>query len=423
MNGRRARHRPHRRQLSLLAVVLLLSTLAATATPQDPTWITDGPDGRQVHLYFFWSKTCPHCQAALPVMQDLEVEHPWLVLHSFEITEHRANAERYAAMAALLDEEARVVPGFFVCGRMLQGFDSAGGRGAEILDLARTCRDQGVLEAEAGTTHLPLLGDFDPGQLSLPLLTVVLAGLDAFNPCAFFVLLFLLSLLVHTRSRGRMLLVGGVFVFCSGLVYFLFMAAWLNLFLVISSSRWVTTAAGVTALLIGGLNIKDFFAFGQGPSLSMSADARNGLFQRMRGLLASERLPMLLGGAVLLALAANSYELLCTAGFPMVYTRVLTLSPLSSTAYYGYLLLYNLVYVVPLLIIVLLFTATLGRRKLSQAEGRALKLLSGLMMAGLGGLLLVAPGSLSQVWAGLALLLGSAALTWLLSRRVMTGKA
>jgi hypothetical protein len=389
----------------------------AGAAPAETVWLSDGPDGRQVHLYFFWSQSCPHCQAALPVMQDLEVAHPWLALHSAEISTQRANAERYAAMAASLGEEARVVPGFFVCGVLLTGFDSAAGRGRELLALARTCREDGLAAMPAADhTRLPLLGDVDPQRWSLPVYTLVLAGLDAFNPCAFFVLLFLLSLLVHTRSRKRMLLVGGLFVFCSGLVYFLFMAAWLNLFLVISSSPWVTTAAGAAALLIGALNTKDFFAPGQGPSLSMTSGARASLFARMRGLLASDRLPVLLAGTVLLALAANSYELLCTAGFPMVYTRLLTLTPLSDPAYYGYLLLYNLVYVLPLLVIVLLFSATLGRHKLGEHQGRVLKLLSGLMMAGLGGLLLLVPEALGRPWTGAALLLGVAGLTWLLAR-------
>jgi len=168
--------------------------------------------------------------------------------------------------------------------------------------------------------------------------------------------------------------------------------------------------------VIGALNTKDFFAFKQGPSLSMSDSARSGLFARMRGLLAAESLPMLLAGTVLLALAANSYELLCTVGFPMVYTRVLTMESLPSAAYYGYLLLYNLIYVLPLLLIVLLFSFTLGRHKLSERQGRALKLLSGLMMLGLGGLLLIAPDALSQVWTGLGLLAAATALTWLLSR-------
>jgi hypothetical protein len=124
----------------------------------------------------------------------------------------------------------------------------------------------------------------------------------------------------------------------------------------------------------------------------------------MRGLVSADHLGAMLLGTVALALAANSYELLCTAGFPMVYTRALTLNDLPSAAYYGYLALYNLVYVLPLLAIVLVFTFTLGSRKLSEDQGRVLKLLSGLMMLGLGGVMLVRPDLLASPLVGVTLL-------------------
>ena len=116
-------------------------------------------------------------------------------------------------------------------------------------------------------------------------------------------------------------------------------------------------------------------------------------------------------GTVTLALAANSYELLCTAGFPMVYTRVLTLNALSGWEYYGWLVAYNLIYVLPLLAIVLLFTFTLGARKLSERQGRVLKLLSGTMMVGLGLVMLFAPEALNSLWMGAGLLLLAAVVT------------
>ena len=221
---------------------------------------------------------------------------------------------------------------------------------------------------------------------------------------AFFVLLFLLSLMVHAGSRARMLLIGGTFVFFSGFLYFLFMAAWLNLFLLLGSAPVVTSVAGVVAVIIGLLNLKDYLAFGQGPSLSIPEGAKPRLFQRMRGLLAADRKAAMLLATVTLALAANSYELLCTAGFPMVYTRVLTLAALAPPQYYGYLAFYNLIYVLPLLAIVAVFTITLGRKKLTERQGRLLKLLSGLMMLGLGLVMLMSPELLGQLWVGVALL-------------------
>jgi hypothetical protein len=248
----------------------------------------------------------------------------------------------------------------------------------------------------------------------MPVLTLVLAGLDAFNPCAFFVLLFLLSLMVHARSRARMALVGGVFVLFSGLVYFVFMAAWLNLFLLVGYLPLVTVAAGLVAVFFGLVNVKDFLWLKRGISLSIPEQAKPGLYQRMRNLVGAPNLSSMLAATVALALAANAYELLCTAGFPLVFTRTLTLSDLSTPVYYGYLALYNAVYVLPLLAIVIVFVVTLGARKLKEDEVRVLKLLSGLMMLGLGLVLLLAPGALSDPLTALALIAAALVLTALL---------
>jgi hypothetical protein len=253
---------------------------------------------------------------------------------------------------------------------------------------------------------VPFLGSVDPARVSLPVFTVVVGALDSFNPCAFFVLLFLLSMLIHVRSRRRMFLIGGVFVFFSGLIYFLFMAAWLNVFLVVGQIAAITAAGGIVALLIGGINVKDFFLFKQGISLVIPESAKPKLFERMRGLLKAPTLPAMITGTVVLAISANAYELLCTAGFPMVYTRVLTLHRLTSYQYYQYLVLYNIVYVVPLAVIVGIITVTLGARKLTEWQGRQLKLVSGLMMLSLGAILIVNPAVLNNMLASIVLLAG-----------------
>ena len=204
----------------------------------------------------------------------------------------------------------------------------------------------------------------------------------------------MLSLLVDQHYRRRMFIIGGVFVAFSGLMYFAFMAAWLNLFLVIGSLPWVTAGAGLLAVTMGAVNVKDFYFFHQGATLSITEGGKADIFQRARRILSAGKLPTMLVTTILLAIAANFYELLCTAGFPMVYTRLLTLQEADGARHYLYLVLYNVIYVLPLLFIVLAFVRSMGARKLSEREGRLLKLLSGLMMLDLGVLLLLAPGKI-----------------------------
>jgi thiol-disulfide isomerase/thioredoxin len=398
-------------RLICFLALAVVSSFAAALEP--PVWIDHNAAGeRQVHLYFFWTSTCPHCQAARPFVEALPARHPWLVLHSRNLTTDRNAADAYVAMAESLGQEASSVPAFLFCGQIEVGFDRPETTGQALEEALQFCRESGGNGAwgaccgnsPGARIDLPLLGTMAPDQLSLPVFTVVIAGLDAFNPCAFFVLLFLLSLLIHAGSRARMLFIGGVFLFFSGLIYFLFMAAWLNVFRWLGEIALVTTAAGGLAIVIALINIKDYFWFRKGISLSIPDAAKPGLYQRVRGLLRADSLPALTLGTIALAIAANSYELLCTAGFPMVYTRLLTLSELPPWQHYAYLAFYNVVYVIPLLVITVVFTYTLGSRKLSETEGRLLKLVSGTMMLGLGILLIAAPAALNDLRVALVLL-------------------
>jgi len=379
-------------------------------------WLADADDGLgRLKLYFFYSETCRHCEAAAPVVRRIAEERPWLELEALPVSRD-ANARLFFMLAREVGGEPEAVPTFFLCGEMIVGFDDAAGTGARLARIADSCHARITGEtateppiSEEGSPDelhldLPLFGKVDAQRLSLPALTVMLAGLDAFNPCAFFVLLSLLSLMVHAKSRARIAVVGGVFVMFSGLMYFVFMAAWLNLFLALRTLDWITIAAGAVALGIGILAIKDYAALGRGPSLSIPESAKPGLFERMRRLIGLESMLGLLIGTSVLAIAANTYELLCTSGFPLVYTRILTLHDLPNAARYAYLALYNSIYVIPLLLVVIVFVVTLGSRKLQEGEGRTLKLVSGLMMAGMGLVLITAPELLHNVVTAAGLL-------------------
>ncbi|MEO3428571.1 hypothetical protein AAFN88_06915 [Pelagibius sp. CAU 1746] len=415
----------------LLAVVFVTAGPAAAQDGGENPWYrTDAKGEVEISLHFFYSATCPYCAEAERFLPGLLLRRPWLKLESYEVDSSAENRALFADFAAALDEEILGVPAFFLCGQMIVGFDeSTGGVLAATADYCHELLQQDVAaelkatelkaaEPPAQEVALPFFGALQAGQLSLPVLTLVLGGVDAFNPCAFFVLLFLLSLLAHAHSRRRMLLVGGVFVLFSGLLYFVFMAAWLHFFLVLEGLRAVTLIAGLVAGALAVINLKDFFLAGRGPSLEIPEGRKPELFARMRGLLAADSLPAMLAGTVVLALAANTYELLCSTGFPLVYTRALTLNELSTGGYYLYLAFYNLVYVLPLLAIVVVFTFALGSRKLSAGEGRVLKLLSGLMMLGLAVVLVAAPDLLNNGLTALVLLVLALLATWLLHRLV-----
>lgn len=425
---------------------MVASATAARAQPKEaapgyPWYEVDAKNNVTINLYVFWSSTCPHCPPAVEFARDLQKRHKWAKVTLFEISENEGNRALYWKMAGNLNKPVGPTPVFVYCRYMHNGYHSFDHTGKHIeADMTRwheflTKHYQKEkpkspsamsfattvfalvgddpppppdlppdLPPAGETITAPVWGDVDVESLSLPAFTVVIAACDAFNPCAFFVLLLLLSLMVHHHSRLRMAFIGGVFVVASGVMYFLFMAAWLNVFVLVGHMRIITLVAGALAVVAALINIKDFFWFKAGPSLSIPESARPSLLRRMNHLLVTSRPIALVTGTVALAFAANLYELLCTAGFPMVYTRVLTLRELPPMSYYLYLAAYNVIYVFPMALIVAGFVFTLGSYKLSEYQGRVMKLLSGLMMLGLGLVIMIWPEWLTSVSAAVILL-------------------
>jgi len=392
------------------------------------------PENRAFVLHFFWGSGCPHCKDEKVFLDEMKKRYPQMKILDYEVWYNRENAALLGRMAKAFNIKASGVPVTFIGKNIVIGFSEHSKK--ELSEFMQECLTSQCLDpadvisgkasfikstadqksshtkdlecTEKGkTVYIPWIGNLDSSQMSLPVITLVIAGLDSFNPCAFFILFSLLGLLIHAQSRKKMFLIGSVFVFFSGFIYFLFMAAWLNLFLVMGQVEIITKIAGSVAVVIAAINIKDFFIFKKGVSLTIPDSAKPKLFDRMRKLLKSSSVVSILIGTAVLAIAANAYELLCTAGFPMVFTRILTLNNLSSAWYYLYLVLYNIIYVIPLSTIVIIFTITLGKKHLTEHQGRLMKLVSGTMMLALGGVLLLNPAVLSNAFISFILLIGA----------------
>ena len=144
-------------------------------------------------------------------------------------------------------------------------------------------------------------------------------------------------------------------------------------------------------MVAGLINMKDFFAPGVGPSLSISDKSKPGIYQRMRAILQARSLGAAIAGVIVLGLLVQVVEFLCTSGFPALFTRILTLRQLDTASYYGYLLLYNAAYMFDDVVVLAIGVTTLSNRRLQEKEGRWLKLISGVVMVCLG-IYLALPG-------------------------------
>lgn len=335
---------------------------------------------------------CPHCEAAKIFLDGLRKERPALRIQVHDIREDPAARARLEGLADKLSVRRIGVPAFYLRGGLIIGYDSAETTGQRIRAvLDRPFSKANLSPSEAEGLDVPFFGRVTVRQLGLPLFTVTIGLLDGFNPCSMWVLVFMISMLAGLQDRPKMLLIAGTFVAVEGLAYFAFMAAWLNMFLIVGLSRATELVLGGIAMLAGAINVKDFWAFGRGVSLGIPEAAKPRLYERIRSILQAENLTAALVGTVILAVLVQVVELLCTAGFPALYTRILTMRQLEGWAYYGYLSLYNVAYMLDDVIVLAIGVITLSRARLQEKEGRWLKLVSGVVMLGLGMVLIVKP--------------------------------
>ncbi len=360
----------------------------------------------KVNIYYFYGDGCPHCADAKPFLEELEKKYPQLNIVSYETWYNKENADLFVAMSAACGTKVVGVPTVFIGHKPIIGFDNPEGKGKEIeKEVIKYIKEGGIdlmerlgenltscpAKEQEQIVNLPVVGKIDTSKISLPVFTIIIGLLDGFNPCAMWVLLFLLALLVYTRSRKRMFIIGGTFILVSGIVYYIFMAAWLNLFLFIGFIPYLRVIVGLFAVIIGLINIKDMFFFKKGISLSIPELAKPKLFEKMRQVIHEAALPIALVSVTVLAFTVNSIELLCTAGFPAIYTKILTLNNLSTFSYYAYLLLYVIMYIIDDLLVFTIAVLTLSSKKLTEKQGKWMKFISGLMMLILGLLLIIKP--------------------------------
>ncbi len=233
-------------------------------------------------------------------------------------------------------------------------------------------------------------------SLPLPLFTIFIALIDGFNPCNLFVLTFLLGLLISaSHSRKKIYAIGYTFIFVIFIIYFLFMATWLNIFKYIGFITPLRIGIACIALIAGAINCKELLAFRKGITLMIQEKHKGPLVKRiehMKDIIVNGSMPALILASVSLAAFASLVELPCTAGFPIIYTGILTGKVLtSSLSYYLYLFFYNFVYVIPLIVIITLFGYTFKGKQISERQMQIIKFIGGLIMILLGLILLINP--------------------------------
>jgi thiol-disulfide isomerase/thioredoxin len=375
-----------------------------------------------VNIYFFWGEGCPHCAKEKPFLEKLEQKYSEVKVYDYEVWENSENRQLLIDFGKKLNANVSGVPFTVVGEKYFIGWMDEEYSGKQIEDAIKcvqknSCRDIGKeitslnsqntkdekenkeedCDCEDETSvipqkiDVPILGQIETKNLSLPLFTIILGALDGFNPCAMWTLLFLISLLLGMENRKRMWILGSAFIVASASVYFIFMAAWLNLILFIGLVVWVRIIIGLIALMGGGYNLKEYFTNPEAGCKVTGSEKRQKVFEKLKNITHQKSFYLALGGIIILAFAVNLVELICSAGLPAIYTQVLALSNLSRLQYYLYILLYIFIFMLDDLFIFFVAMTTLKITGITTKYSRWSHLIGGILMLIIGLLLIFKP--------------------------------
>lgn len=384
------------------------SVSASEASIQAGEW---GP----TDLLFFWGDGCPHCAAEQAWLDEVRPEYPAITIHEFEVWHDEANRAVLLEVAQGLGFEPRGVPVTVLGDRVWVGWSDLV-RAELTAQLGATVADAGdgpATESPGGpgsetTITVPILGEVTLGD-SLIASTLIIGFVDGMNPCSLWVITVLLAIVVRTGVRRRVIAIGTTYLLITAVMYGLFILGVYSALGLIAHLGIVQLVVALVAGVLGLLSVKDYFAFKQGPSMTISDSAKPGIYQRMRTVAGQERLLPALAATVVLAVGVSFIEIPCTAGFPLLWAGLLEANNVGFIQALGLLVLFMIPYLIDELIVFGVAVVAMRSLKMQERHGRLLKLLAGSMMIALAVTMLTAPEAMSRPLV--AVLIFTAAIT------------
>lgn len=380
----------------LITTILLLLPISTSAK-------------EKVDLYLFHSETCSHCQAEMKYLHELEKEYDNLELHLYEINNSKKNTELMIEIKEKLDIDSPNVP-FTVIGNYYYiGYSEGIKEGIkELIDKYTEEKQIDVIKPILEGKEVPnveiLNGEIktinifgkniNPAKLSLPVLSIVLGSIDGFNPCAMWILIFLISMLFNMKDKKKMWCLGLIFLFTSAFVYLLFMFAWLGITTtLLTKVIWFRIIIALIALIGAYVNLKSFYnSIKKGSGCQVVNDKkRKKIFQKIKNITTEKKFILSIIGIIILAASVNVIELACSAGIPVLFTNVLALNQLSNTETSIYIFIYIFFFLLDDIIVFVISMLTLNIKAISTKYTKYSHLIGGILMLIIGLLMLFNP--------------------------------
>ncbi len=367
-----------------------------------------------INIFVFSSSTCSACQNAEVYFRELEKNNSSVKIYRYEITE---NQDKIKKAEKVIKKNFIVTPWIIIGNKSFAGWYS--GSSPDLIDSAikyyQNNDYKDVLGIELGITKasdsendtdteeeisdivkVPLLGEINIKDISLPFVSFVLGAIDGFNPCAMWVLLFLITMLIGMKDKKKMWILGITFLVTSTLVYLLFMVSWLKVISYASSVIYMRILIALVALVGGTINVRNYFkAKDKDGCVVVDAKKRKNIFSRVKKLTQEKKFYLAFFGIIALAVTVNMVELACSLGIPVVFMQILSVNNLSGFEQGFYLGLYLLAFMLDDLIIFIISMVTLNVTSVSTKYGKYSHLIGGILMILIGILLVFKPEWLS----------------------------
>ena len=362
---------------------------------------------KQVNLYYFHAEGCPTCALETTYLEELTSKDTNLVLHKYEIAFDKENQKLSKDVGELLNQPINSTPTLIIGREVIVGFKE-GSTEKTIEEAITFVRDNNVRDVvgemlgivepgqgvdiinEESKVNLPFFREVDAKSVSLPLLAIVLGGLDGFNPCAMWVLLLLISMLFHLEEQWKKWFLGGLFLLTTAIMYFFFMLSWLNITILFGTLVYIRWLIGGLSIGGGIFNIRRYTQMEPGCEI-VDESKRLKIRDRLKAIYSQPVFALAAVGIVVLAVSVNLVELICSAGLPVLFTQILTLNDLSSTQHIMYLLLYLAMFMLDDVIVFVIAMKTAELTGISTKYARNAHLIGGILMILLGILMILKP--------------------------------
>ena len=369
-----------------------------------------------VNLYLFYSKTCPHCEEEIKMLDSIKDDYKNLRIYKYELSEDN-NSEIFKNVATLFDLNVSGVPFTIIGEKTFIGYGENSKKTIigcieyyskhgyvdkvgqylnkelptyEISD-DDTSIDEYLEDYGNYSFNIPIIGEVNTKTLTIPMIAVVMGFIDGFNPCAMWILLFLITMLISMKDRKKMWILGSTFLITSALIYFLIMLAWLNVAVLITKVNIIRSVIGFIAIIGGLYNIITTFKTSENGCNATDKKDRKKIMERIKKFTNEKSIWLSLIGVIALAISVNLIELACSAGLPVMFTQILVINDLSKIEYFIYIMVYIFFFLIDDLLIFIIAVSTMKVSGISVKYGKISKIVGGIILLLIGILLLLKP--------------------------------